>query len=77
MGKTEIVLWKRWNRLGEKRKWACGKNGNRIGREIRNGLRRLLAEKEAIRKRGEALGCYRKKGECCLAAVKKGGAWML
>ena len=68
----------------EKMEWACGKtdigfekNGNGIGRKIRNGLRRLLAEKEAIRKRGEALGCYRKKGECCLAAVKKGGAWML
>lgn len=42
------------NSLVEKMEWACGKNGNGIGREIRNGLRRLLAEKEAIRKRGEA-----------------------
>ena len=40
-------LLKRWNGLVEKRKWDKG-------RKIRNGLRRLLAEKEAIRKRGEA-----------------------
>jgi hypothetical protein len=69
LGKAEIVLWKRWNELAEnghrlwkKRKWACGKNGNRIGREIRNGLRRLLAKKEAIRKRGEAAWLLWKKG---------------
>ena len=54
-------MGKSGNSLVEKMEWACGKtdigfgkNGNRIGREIRNGLRRLLAEKEAIRKRGEA-----------------------
>ena len=46
-GKTDIGFGKKGNGLAEK-------NGNRIGREIRNGLRRLLAEKEAIRKRGEA-----------------------
>jgi hypothetical protein len=72
-------LRKNGHRLWKKRKLACGKNGNRIGREIRNGLRRLLAEKEAIRKRGEAawllwkkgwmLGCCKKKGSAALYAL--------
>lgn len=84
MWKSGNSLWEKRKWACEKRKWACGKNGNRIGREIRNGLRRLLAEKEAIRKRGEAawllwkkgwmLGCCEKKGVGLDAVEKRGSA---
>lgn len=65
-------MWKRWNGLAEKTDIGFGKNGNGIGWEIRNGLRRLLAEKEAIRKRGEAAWMLRKKGGCLAAMEKRG-----